>query len=225
VLNTAPTVFVVDDDISVRESLEFLIRDEGWQVETFSSAEEFINCPREFHPSCLVLDITMPGLNGLELQKRLTVDRPDMPIIFLTGSADIPTTVQAMKAGAAEFLTKPFSDSTLLSAVSNAIVRSKALIARYNEVRALRTRYARLTSREREVMTLVVLGRTNKGIASELGISEITVKAHRGSMMQKMRADSVAQLVHQAQAFRTTPGASCLDTDGKKVGLENERRL
>ena len=196
--NSSPTVFVVDDDISVRESLEFLIRNEGRNVETFTSAEEFINRPRDFIPSCLVLDISMPGLNGLELQKRLAVDRPEMPIIFLTGYADIPMTVQAMKAGAVEFLTKPFSDSTLLSAVSKAIVRSKALIARDAELRTLRARYARLTSREREVMALVVLGRANKEIASELGISEVTVKAHRGNMMQKMGADSLAELVNQA---------------------------
>jgi FixJ family two-component response regulator len=196
--NTALTVFVVDDDISVRESLEFLIRDEGWKVETFSSAEEFINCPREFLPSCLVLDITMPGLNGLELQKRLAVDRPDMPIIFLTGSADIPMTVQAMKSGAVEFLTKPFSDSSLLSAVSKAIARSKTLIALDAELRSLKARYARLTSREREVLALVVVGKANKEIACELGISEITVKAHRGQMMRKMEAASLAELVNQA---------------------------
>jgi FixJ family two-component response regulator len=198
VANTASTVFVVDDDISVRESLEFLIRDEGWQVETFSSAEEFINCPREFIPSCLVLDITMPGLNGLELQKRLAVDRPDIPIIFLTGSADIPMTVQAMKSGAAEFLTKPFSDSTLLSAVSKAVARSKALIALDAELRSLKARYARLTSREREVLALVFVGKANKEIACGLGISEITVKAHRGQMMRKMEAASLAELVNQA---------------------------
>ena len=147
--NTSPTVFVVDDDISVRESLEFLIRDEGWQVEAFTSAEEFLNRPREFVPSCLVLDISMPGLNGLELQKRLAVERPEIPIIFLTGHGDIPKTVQAMKAGAVEFLTKPFSGSTLLSAVNKAIARSAALIARDAELRALKARYARLTSRER----------------------------------------------------------------------------
>ena len=196
--NSSPTVFVVDDDISVRESLEFLIRNEGRNVETFTSAEEFINRPRDFIPSCLVLDISMPGLNGLELQKRLAVDRPEMPIIFLTGYADIPMTVQAMKAGAVEFLTKPFSDSTLLSAVSKAIARSTVLTALDAEFRALKARYARLTSREREVLALVVVGKANKEVASELGISEVTVKAHRGSMMQKMGADSLAELVNQA---------------------------
>jgi|SRR5580698_8261737 FixJ family two-component response regulator len=200
--NTSPTVFVVDDDISVRESLEFLIRDEGWQVETFVSAEEFINRPRDFNPSCLVLDISMPGLNGLDLQKRLAVDRPNMPIIFLTGNADIPMTVQAMKAGAVEFLTKPFSASALLSSVGKAMARSTALIAREAELRALRARYVRLSSREREVMALVVYGKANKEVASELGISEITVKAHRGNMMRKMEADSLAELVNQAARLR-----------------------
>jgi FixJ family two-component response regulator len=200
--NTLSTVFVVDDDISIRESLEFLIRDAGWQVETFTSAEEFVNRPREFVPSCVVLDISLPGLNGLDLQKRLAVDRPDMPIIFLTGNADIPMTVQAMKAGAVEFLTKPFSDGTLLSAVGKAIARSTALIVRDAELRALRARYARLSSREREVMALVVVGKANKEVASELGISEITVKAHRGSMIRKMEARSLAELVNQAARLR-----------------------
>jgi len=157
-----------------------------------------MNRPRDFNPSCLILDISMPGLNGLDLQKRLAVDRPDMPIIFLTGSADIPMTVQAMKAGAVEFLTKPFNDSQLLSVVGKAIERSTALITRGAELRALRARYARLTSREREVLALVVVGKANKEVASELGISEITVKAHRGSMTRKMEADSLAELVNQA---------------------------
>ncbi len=200
--NTSPTVFVVDDDVSIRESLEFLIRDGGWQVETFTSAEEFLTRPREFIPSCLVLDISMPGLNGLELQKRLVVEQPDMPIIFLTAHGDIPKTVQAMKAGAVEFLTKPFSDSTLLCVVGNALERSKALLARDSELRALRARYIRLTSREREVLALVVAGKANKEVANELGISEVTVKAHRGSMMQKMGAGSLAELVNQAARLR-----------------------
>ena len=200
--DTLPIVFVVDDDISVRESLEFLIQDEGWHVATFTSAEEFLNRPREFTPSCLVLDISMPGLNGLELQKRLSVERPDMPIIFLTGHGDIPKTVQAIKAGAVEFLTKPFSDSTLLSAIRGAIDRSKALVGRDAELRALKARYARLTSREREVLALVVVGKANKEVANELGISEVTVKAHRGSMMQKMGAGSLAELVNQAARLR-----------------------
>ena len=197
--NTSPIVFVVDDDVSVRESLQFLIQDEGWRVETFASAEEFINRPREIVPSCVVLDISMPGLNGLDLQKRLAVDRPDMPILFLTGHGDVPKAVQAMKAGAVEFLTKPFSDSRLLTAIGKAIDRSGALLDRNAELRALKARYARLTSREREVMALVVVGLANKEVAYELGISEVTVKAHRGSMMHKMEAESLADLVNQAR--------------------------
>ncbi len=202
--STSPIVFVVDDDISVRESLEFLIQDEGWQVETFKSAEEFLNRPREFIPSCLILDISMPGLNGLELQKRLAVERPEIPIIFLTGHGDIPKTVQAIKAGAVEFLTKPFSDGALLSAIRSAIDRSKTLIGRDAELRTLKARYARLTSREREVLALVVVGKANKEVAKELGISEVTVKAHRGSMMQKMGAGSLAELVNQAARLRVS---------------------
>jgi FixJ family two-component response regulator len=200
--DTLPIVFVVDDDISVRESLEFLIKDEGWNVATFRSAEEFLDRPRDFIPSCLVLDISMPGLNGLELQKRLALERPDMPIIFLTAHGDIPKTVQAIKAGAVEFLTKPFSDGTLLSAIRVAIDRSKALIGRDAELRALKARYARLTSREREVLALVAVGKANKEVGNDLGISEVTVKAHRGSMMQKMGAGSLAELVNQAARLR-----------------------
>ena len=202
VSDVSSIVFVVDDDVSVRESLELLIKHEGWRVETFTSAEEFLNRSYEVVPSCVVLDISMPGLNGLELQKRLAAERAGMPIIFVTGHGDIPKTVQAMKAGAVEFLTKPFSDSTLLAAITGAIERSKILIGRDAEVRTLKTRYARLSSREREVMALVVLGLPNKQVGSELGISEITVKAHRGSMMRKMEADSLADLVHQAARLR-----------------------
>lgn len=200
--DASPTVFVVDDDISVRESLELLIQHEGWRVETFTSAEEFLKRSYEMAPSCVVLDISMPGLNGLELQKRLAIERPGMPIIFVTGHGDIPKSVQAMKAGAVEFLTKPFSDTTLLSAIGGAIERSKILIGREAEARALKARYARLSSREREVLALVVLGLPNKQVGSELGISEITVKAHRGSIMRKMEADSLAKLVTQAARLR-----------------------
>ena len=199
---TSSIVYVVDDDVSVRESLELLIQNEGLCVETFMSAQEFLDRPREFVPSCLVLDLSLPGLNGLELQKRVVVQRPDVPIIFITGYGDIPTTVQAMKAGAVEFLTKPISDEALLRAISSSLERSKALLSRDEELRILRSRYARLTSREREVMALVVVGLPNKQVASELDISEITVKAHRGSMMRKMEADSLAQLINFATRLR-----------------------
>jgi len=193
-----PIVFVVDDDISVRESLELLIRSEGWQPETFASAQEFLAHTRMLVPSCLVLDVSLPGLNGLDLQKRVAVERPDMPIIFITGYGDVPMTVQAMKAGAVEFLTKPFSDDALLSAIRNAIERSKTALGHEAEMRTLRDRYASLTRREREVMALVASGLLNKQVGGELGISEITVKAHRGQAMQKMKADSLADLVKMA---------------------------
>jgi FixJ family two-component response regulator len=217
VTNTTPIVFVVDDDISMRESLEALIRDEGWRVETFISAEGFLNHPHEFVQRCLVLDISMPGLNGLELQKRLAVEQPDMPIIFVTAHGDVPKSVQAIKAGAVEFLTKPFSDSTLLSAIRGAIKRSKALVDSHAELQALKSRYARLTSREREVFALVVTGLLNKQIASELGISEPTVKAHRGCVVRKMNAESLVELVNMAVRLRlprpknsSIPGATNL---------------
>jgi len=178
-------VLVVDDDISVRESLELLLRHEGFNVETFVSAQDFLGRPPVTVPSCLVLDISLPGLNGLDLQKRVAVERHEMPIIFITGHGDIPITVQAMKAGAVEFLTKPFSEEILLNAIRNALVRSKALLDRSTEIRALKARYSCLSVREREVMELVVVGLPNKQVGSELGISEITVKAHRGSVMRK----------------------------------------
>jgi FixJ family two-component response regulator len=197
-----PIAFVVDDDISVRESLELLIRCEGWQPETFASAQEFLDRPRALVPSCLVLDVSLPGLNGLELQKRVAAERTDMPIIFITGHRDVPMTVQAMKAGALEFLTKPFSDHVLLSAIRDALERSRVALSREAEVQALRNCYALLSPRERQVMALVVSGQLNKQIGRELGISEITVKAHRGHVMQKMKADSVADLVRMAMRLR-----------------------
>jgi FixJ family two-component response regulator len=199
---TSSLVFVVDDDISVRESLELLIQSEGLCVETFTSAQEFLDRPSELVPSCLVLDLSLPGLNGLELQKRVAVERPDVPIIFITGHGDISSTVQAMKAGAVEFLTKPISNEALLTAIHSSLERSKALLGRDEELRMLRARYARLTAREREVMALVVVGLPNKQVAGELDISEITVKAHRGSMMRKMEADSLAELVNIAMRLR-----------------------
>jgi FixJ family two-component response regulator len=206
-LGMGPIVFVVDDDISVRESLELLIRCEGWQPETFSSGQEFLSRPRALVPSCLVLDFSLPGLNGLELQKRIAVERTDMPIIFITGYRDVPMTVQAMKAGAVEFLTKPFGEDALLSAIRAALERSRVALSQEAEMRVLWGRDASLSRREQQVMALVVSGLLNKQIGGELGISEITVKAHRGKVMQKMKADSLADLVRMAAKLRPAPAA------------------
>ena len=193
--DAGPVVFVVDDDISVRQSLELLIRAAGWHPETFASAHAFLAQPRAAVPSCLVLDVSLPDLNGLDLQQRIGPGRADLPIIFISGHGDVPMTVRAMKAGAVEFLTKPFSDEALLDAIASAIERSRAALDRQARLRAVATRYETLSQREREVMALVVGGRLNKQIAGELSISEITVKAHRGKVMRKMHAGSVAELV------------------------------
>jgi len=191
----SPIVFVVDDDVSVRESLELLLQNEGWRVEIFASAQEFLNRPHELVQSCLILDVSLPGLNDLELQQRIGPDRKDLPIIFITGKGDIPMTVRAMKASAVEFLTKPFSDEVLLGAVRQALERSRAALCEQASLKELRNRYALLTHRERQVMALVVSGLLNKQVGGELGISEITVKAHRGQVMGKMKAGSLADLV------------------------------
>jgi FixJ family two-component response regulator len=200
-------IFVVDDDLSVRESLELLLKSAGWSPETFGSAQEFLSRPRPTGPCCLVLDVTLPGLSGLELQDQL-VDRTDMPIIFITGHGDVPMTVQAMKAGAVEFLTKPFNDAVLLDAIRSAIERSRTALREDSALRVLRDCYASLTPRERQVMALVVSGLLNKQVAGELGISEITVKAHRGQVMRKMKADSLPGLVTMAASLGLRAGAT-----------------
>ena len=200
-----PVVFVVDDDVSVRESLELLIRYSGLRVETYTSAQSFLQRPPPDCATCLVLDVSLPDLSGLDLQTLLASGRPDMPIIFITGHGDIPMTVQAMKAGAVEFLTKPFLDESLLRAIRPALERSRIARARLAGVRAVREGYAALSRREREVMVGVISGRLNKQVAAELGISEITVKAHRGRVMRKMGAASAAELVRRAGVLGLEP--------------------
>jgi FixJ family two-component response regulator len=202
--HSTPIVFVVDDDVSVRESLESLISHAGWHPETFANASAFLARPRVDVPSCLVLDVSLPDLNGLDLQTRVATDRLETPIIFITGHGDVPMTVRAMKAGAVEFLTKPFGADALLSAIRSSLERSRAALGAEADRQGLRQSYVSLTAREREVMTLVVSGRLNKQIGVALGISEITVKWHRGTVMRKMQADSVADLVRKATALDLT---------------------
>ena len=203
-----PIVFVVDDDISVRNSLEWLIKFEGWQAETFSSAQEFLARSRVFVPHCLVLDVSLPGLSGLDLQQHIGEGRAEMPIIFITGHGDIPTTVRAMKAGAVEFLTKPFADDELRDAIRNALERSRSALVQLSERRKLEERYATLSEREQQVMALVVRGELNKQVAGDLGITETTVKKHRGRVMEKMKAQSLADLVEMATRLDLRPAAA-----------------
>ena len=207
-------VFVVDADASVRNALESQIQARGWTVETFASAQEFLARPRARVPTCLVLDVALPDLSGLDLQKRVAIERPEMPAIFITRCGDVAMTVQAMKAGAFEFLTKPFRGDVLLDAVSLALERSRRALEREAKIRALRESYASLTRREREVMTLVASGLLNKQVGGELGISEITVKAHRGQVMRKMAAGSLPALVNMVTSLGLTaaPAGDLLTT-------------
>jgi FixJ family two-component response regulator len=197
-----PSVSVVDADASVRESLEDLVQSAGWRAEIFASAGEFLSSPRAAAPCCLIVEANLPGVSGLELQRLLAVERSEMPIIFLSGQCDVETTVKAMKAGAFDFLTKPVDEQALLQVIGNALRRSEATLRRETELRQLREGYGSLTPREREVMTLVASGLPNKQVGGELGISEITVKAHRGNVMRKMNAGSLAHLVSMALRLR-----------------------
>jgi FixJ family two-component response regulator len=196
-----PTVFVVDDDEFVREALETLIQVAGWRARTFASADSFLACPPVVGPSCLVLDVNLPGLSGLDLQTAIAAERGEMPIIFITGHGDIPMSVRAMKAGAAEFLTKPFGEEVMLNAIDSALERSRAAIGDQAAMQSLRDRYADLTPRERQVMAGIVSGRMNKQVGGDLGITEITVKKHRGRVMEKMRARSLAELVKMSASL------------------------
>lgn len=211
-----PTVFVVDDDVSVRESLEALLSFAGWRVSAFASAHAFLEYPRALGPGCLVLDVSLPDLNGLELQERLAQDRSELPVIFITGHGDVPMSVRAMKAGAIEFLTKPIDNEALLNAIAEAIKRGRAALENRSRLRALQADYETLSKREREVMAGVVSGRLNKQVGGDLGISEITVKAHRGQVMRKMKAHSFAELVNMAARLKIAIGTESKATTGAK---------
>jgi FixJ family two-component response regulator len=202
--DATPTVFVVDDDVSMRDSLRLLIESAGWRPEIFGSAKEFLARLRTPVPSCLLLDVFLPDINGCDLQQ-LLADRPDMPIIFISGHGDVPITVRAMKAGAVDFFTKPFVNQALLNAIRAALDRSRAVLSSSEQARVLQDNYASLSRRQRQVMDLVVVGQLNKQVGGALGISEVTVKAHRGQVMQKMNAHSLPDLVRMADRLVGAP--------------------